>query len=144
MGYLNIPAMVEQCHSASHCEATDYDGKSGQETLYRVTVETNPIEFVHEFAYNCPEFEQLGLLYGNPDDPDAVYVFRVIGDLFWYLLFHDYLGPNDMPQTLEPKVVRVVNYLKEKSLVFNWNFYFNEFDVEYFREIIEMLEKNDA
>ena len=144
MGNLNIPGMVEQCHSASGCEATEYRGKSGQETIYKVIVETSPVEFAYEFSNNCPEFEQLGLLYGNPEDPDAVYVFRVVGDLFWYLLYHDYLGPNDMPFTLEPKVVNVVNALKKDSLVFNWKFYFNELDVDYFRKLSETIEGNNA
>ena len=144
MGNLNIPGMVMKCHSAANCEATDYDGKSGQETIYKVTVDTSPVEFVSEFAYGNEDFEQLGILYGNPDDPDAVYVFRVIGDLVWYLLYHDYLGPDDMPFMLEKKVIRVVNYLKQKSMAFNWNFYFNELDVNEFDNILKTIESADV
>lgn len=136
--FFDIKDMLENCPSVGKVKEPTYGGKSGKVLVYEVELDTNPIEFMAEISQH-EYFKYIGVVFGKPSDKIfTVYVFKMVDDLFNYLLqkgaFDDFDGQLNKISELVEKVVECI---KEESLVVNYNFYYNELTPEWFWQYVK-------
>lgn len=109
---IDIEKIVSDCISVDSVSIKYGIGKYSETNFLRVEIATSPVEFIAEFN-GKPISEYYGILIPD-DEPNVLYVGKLVADLFDYLYkagaFDD--RGNEQISDIVDEVAKVVNYLK--------------------------------
>jgi len=121
----NLEEIILGCNSTDKIIESKYGGKSGKTLFYKVLVATNPIEFLLEIR-NIVAYDTVGLgVLESRNEPDVVYVGKLVEDLFDYLYNEGYFDDKKdvLVHEMIDEVAKVVNYIKKEKQIIDYDWW---------------------